>query len=398
MPTARQRATDDAAESTTAETVPANQALEDIEAAFSDVPEDAKITLYRRQQDTGKWGLLDTYAPDMFSVDAVARKYGGGVYNALATARVKGKPGRPRVANVQFTVDPNIGGEKKNGGEPAGRNNLADVLEAANVQALTSIMQTMQGTAAAANRPPIDWPAIATAAAPIVVALLERRGVDPLETAAKLVELTRPEGKAPEFSQLFDVFSQGLEFASDQKPDSLSRVADTVTQLVDRVSKSEDAPKMLAPGEDGVPPAAAPPVPAGAPPWLEVIRPFMGYLVKQAAAGKSPQLYAEWLVDQLPPEAVPVINGLVAEPAFPENVVAILPPQVQPAAPWFRMLCLEVASILEAVGEPAPPEEPREAPTAPAPFARPPEPPPSIFDPAPASRRPDPEEDTEDAD
>lgn len=344
-----------------ADEVTETPALEDVQAAFSDVPDDSRVTLYRRQKDSAKWGLLDHMAPDMFDVAAVAKQWGAGTYRAIATARVKGKTGRPRVASVQFVVDPEVAREAGHGadGQAASPNKLAEVLEASYVQALSSMMQTMQATADAARGPKTDWVAIAGALSPVVVALLERRS-DPLETAAKLVELTRPEGKAPEFSQLFDVFSQGLEFAQEQKPDSLSRIADTVTQLVERTSgpQSEGAPRML-PGDTQTPPTEAPA--AAGPEWLEALRPFFPYLLKVAAAGKSPQLYAEWLVDQLPPQHVPAIVQLTAEPSYPENVVAVLPPQVAPLADWFRTFCLEVARVLEAAGQtvPAAPDSPK---------------------------------------
>lgn len=348
--------------------------LQDIAAAFADVPDDSKVTLYRRQKDSSKWGVLGTMAPDMFSVDGTAEKWGSGTYRAVATARVKGKTGRPRVASVQFVVDPAIDRSRANGEAPPASSGgkLAEVLEASYVQALSSMMQTMQATAEAARAPAppaTDWPAIAVAASPIIVALLEKRS-DPLATAAKLVELTRPEGKAPEFSTMFDVFSQGLEFASDQKPDSLGRIAETVTQLVERTTSQtqEEAPKML-PGDTQAPPQV-PPNAAG-PPWLQALRPFFPYLIRMGSAGKNPLLYAEWLVDQLPPEHVPAIVDLVADPLFPENVVGVLPPQVAPLADWFRSLCLEVARILEVVATTATP--PPETPEASGPtFARPP--------------------------
>ena len=364
---AGRRAVDDA--------VPSNSALEDIDAAFSNIPDDATIALYRRQPDTGKWGLLDSFAPDLFNVKLVADKWGGGTYNALASARVKGKPGRPRVANVQFTVDPAVGKKEEAAPGVSSGSRLNDVLEASYVQALSSMMQTMQATAEAARKPApeYDWVAIAGAASPIIVALLEKR-VDPLATAAKLVELTRPDGKAPEFAQLFDVFSQGLEFASDQKPDGLGRIADTVTQFIERTAQKEGAPKMLQPGDTQAPPQAPPTAQPAGPPWLNTLRPFFPYLIKMATANKNPELYAEWLVDQLPAEHVPAIVALTADPAYPENVIAVLPPQVAHLADWFRVLCLGVARILEEYAKTeTPPPAPTPTPAHDGPtFARPP--------------------------
>lgn len=319
-------------------------ALENIEAAFADVPDDATVTLYRRQPETGKWGLLDQFAPELFNVKLVADKWGGGVYNALATGRVKGKPGRPRLANVQFTVDPRVSKGPNGNASAAGAGpaKLNDVLEASYVQALSSMMQTMQATADAARRPGVDWAVVMTAVSPIVVAMLERKGDDPLKVAAKLVELTRPDGKAPEFKELFDVFTQGLEFGADSKPDGLGRIADTVTQLVERTTQQE-GPRML-PGDSQTPPPQ-PTEPEG-PPWSQALRPFLPYLAKVAAAGKDPALYSEWLVDQLSPPALAAMSLLPSDPAFPDNVLAVLPEELVSLRSWFYQFCLEVACVL----------------------------------------------------
>lgn len=328
-------------------------ALENIEAAFADVPEDATVTLYRRQPDTGKWGLLDQFAPELFNVKLVADKWGGGIYNALATGRVKGKPGRPRLANVQFTVDPKVSkGPNGDSSAVAGSTKLNDVLEASYVQALSSMMQTMQATAEAARRPGPDWPTIMAAVSPVLVALLERKGDDPLKIAAKLVELTRPDGKAPEFKELFDVFTQGLEFGAESKPDGLSKIAETVTQLVERTSHEEG--RRMLPGDTQAPPEA--PAESEGPPWLQVLRPFFPYLTKMATAGKDPALYSEWLVDQLSPEAVAAISVLAKDAGFPDNVIAVLPAELAQLRPWYHALCLEVSCVLDKLNafEPEP--------------------------------------------
>lgn len=94
------------------------------------------------------------------------------------------------------------------------------------------------------------------------------------------------------------------------------------------------------------------PDPNPPPEWLPYFLPALPLLLDAADRDSDPDLYASLLLDQLPPEADPVVNELLADLDYPSNVLRELPPDTARAHQWLRALFLHVRDqVAEADAE-----------------------------------------------
>lgn len=85
-------------------------------------------------------------------------------------------------------------------------------------------------------------------------------------------------------------------------------------------------------------PARSPPPQQQVPPLIAMLRQPVAYLVTRAARNASPDLYAEWLLDNLPADAPDeVIEALIARPDLLQVLIAAVP-EVQNYGAWFLRL------------------------------------------------------------
>jgi|SRR5215469_3191762 len=100
-------------------------------------------------------------------------------------------------------------------------------------------------------------------------------------------------------------------------------------------------------------PAALPHIAPGAAPAgpLDQLRPLVGYLIEKAQRGADPTLYADWLADNLTPEAGELLSQA------PDLMVALATafPEIEAHRPWFQVL---VQALLTPEGDVEPSELP----------------------------------------
>jgi len=177
------------------------------------------------------------------------------------------------------------------------------------------------------------------------------------------------------FKDMMELFKQGMEFAKDAGGgDRETTFLDLAGKLIEKIDLEKLAqaytapvptnPALAAPTR-AVPPNAAvnhngvtPPSPPTQEPAqtltaeqqaYAMMQHNIKYLTQKAAQGGDPELYAEWVLDNVPTE---IIEGIVAQP----NAVEILQrfdPNVGAHADWFHDVLENVRQILTEDGKEA---------------------------------------------
>lgn len=278
-------------------------------------------------------GYIGSLSAAELSLAKIQEDYGAGRY------RVRGIRSNGTYAG-QRTIDiaaapPKVGGQPQ---QAAPQNSMTDYLSLMEVQSQKRSDELKA------------WAAIL---APVVVAIIPallNRGsqgptlADLTTTMMNMKNLNAPESGVSKFKELKEM----LELTQSMKPEVESNGSTWVDLIRDGVK--ELAPMvpaiMGAAAQRGAPPVQPAAVTAVAQPVAQIESPeepdmlawlkqqLIG-LVHQASQGKDPGLYAEVVLDNLPPGADPKqLRMLLAQKTWWETLVSFHPP-VQPFKAWF---------------------------------------------------------------
>lgn len=326
----------------------------------------ALVDLLKWSEQTAKgrpgYGLIATFPCEDFGVDMVRRKYGAGDYRVYIR-----QPDDPDATQRRdFIIHPQAVEPGAAAPAPAASGNgvggggFDKLLEAQG--------QVLKNLADSTKPQQLDLGALFTGLAALITALkppaapAAAGGVGDLDgtlRVARFLAGQRNEG-GTSVRELYGVFKQGLEAAKDlsgpERGDALERLGLKFADLLDKMAEREAAappdPRRLQLVGDGHPPAR--PAPGGPPagrrtpdpenpppiwwPWVAPVMP----LLMAAAHREDPDLayYADLVLRQVPEAADPLLEDLMSDPEYPNNVLTELPAETAPAHRWLRQVLL----------------------------------------------------------
>jgi hypothetical protein len=317
---------------------------EELTQALSDIPTDAILRVERRDEESKIWAFCRRFGLDEFSIDKVQSLYGGGDYRVMAyykspktQKQIMGRQrqftivGPPKwTAEVQTGAPPMNGDGQQRPSASSQRESIVDVtmlglvkqMQDNSTMTLDMVRQNamMQLEAMKAmSGPKIDVAALVTAAAavltPIVSALGNRQ--DPMEIAARMIELTRPKADtaAPAgFDGMLEILKTGMSLARGGNGEDVDPTAamvnkglDVVGKFAENLGRRNDAHPPAPMPSHPAPPAQTPTATNGAAPPAGAVRPWLAAVLpfKAQLAGLSRVLSA--------PAAVQEIGGRLDE-------------------------------------------------------------------------------------
>lgn len=325
-----------------------------------------KYTVSRVSSEPGrKPGYCRTYSLGDLSLDAIRDEFGGGKYRV----RVTDQQGKYRGMSTFDIVDlPKPAGAANAAPAPtpqpgADLQGLAAILSAvkpaSGESGLTSVLAAMiasQGEMmkAIANRQPDKGPSITEILA-IINASNKKDDGGSLDTLLKGIELGKSlAGGGGDDDGMIGVARQGLELItpllSQNAQNPPARPAAPARQLAPPIpNATERAPVVPIPNATEVAPVA--PLAQGGNvkvlQQIEWIRKQVAVLVHHAARGKDPELYAEVLLDNLPPFITPgeIMEHIGAADAVAK--LAKLDERVNHYAQWFEEFRAAVVDFLQ---------------------------------------------------
>lgn len=175
--------------------------------------------------------------------------------------------------------------------------------------------------------------AMQTATAPLLTALLERKEERPMDTFLEAVKLVRELGAPPADNGFGSV---------------LREVAQPFSRLVNaHVSRQEQAMQPNPPAGAAAPAGAEPDRPSWWPTFGSAIPQLLGW----AAAGKSPEVYADFLVEEVPDHLLgPIYEEVSRGDDFIREFHAAVPAAAN-HADWFARLFARMLEQIEPVDD-----------------------------------------------
>jgi len=345
---------------------------EELDEVFSDFPQDEScIELYRVNPQGGRPLFIEEMTPSQFSFSYIAKKYGGGRYQAKAKYRdgrklrksfeIEGKP--ILVERVELSKDPHA--PVLPGGfvppvtpEPiviqAG-SNIEQVL----VSLVNKMMQTTQGS--------------------------EMQMLEKMKMYKELFA-SGPTKEAP-LDQALSMFTKGVELASMQGGggdgsnfwmmaikelrDPLMKIVETVQTAITprQPMQINPAGRPAQAGGTIVPTPLSPAAPVEDPSMLGImgmVKGVLPQLINGAAKNSDPGLYTDFLLDQLPASGYPQLKKFLEEPGCLDKL-AFLEPAIRFQANWWEALRVQlIVALTEELGGGDSNVQPSTGPDAPA--------------------------------
>lgn len=328
---------------------------------------EARISLARKNKESGEWEHIKSFPADHFDMDQVALEYGGGHYRVLVYGvREDGSKGWLEGMGTVF----DIAGESL----PIRRQSAPAV-------------NVTEGAPAARGGPDT-----------LMLVLLDqanRRADDLRETLLALIGAERKGGsgdgaldktletlsrfgvlggdKGPGFdpqkyaTDLVDMWHKGIERGEELAPGRRSSTgfADVVREVAPilkdgmdmfREAQGNTPPLKLVPGAAAKPGPVAPPTAVDLstlPPWLQAVHKYLPLLVGMAVFGSEPEGVAVDVLNKLDEDTVAALTQDVQVEGWEQKTLGLLPPQLSQAhAGWTqRVLAAIKAEVLR-------PEEP----------------------------------------
>lgn len=317
--------------------------------------EQAKVTVYRVRRDAPP-GYLFATIPEQFSLDELRDVHGGGDFRVYVT----GGPRNKMIRNTLIRVEPRATTAAAAPATPAD--------ESAALRELAALRRELAERAPAPPPQPAQegptFASIATNLPQIITAL-----------SGALVALRppappAPPAAAPNEGKLFDVLLRGIELGRELSSGGgdgdgggilglvreafrspiLAQAVAASTQQRRAAPARPPAPPQQPAAPAALPPAAAPaqpPTPEGGDDVMQaILRSELHKLVRKAAAGGDPGLYAELIVDNVPIET---LHELLQAPPDPVTALAQVVPEVEQHREWFGQLVDGVRAILAQV-------------------------------------------------
>lgn len=315
-----------------------DQQLDALEGMISEFAgaADAVVNVYRQGEGKNMSFLFRTNPGEMTGGEIMERcrdRFGTGDY------RIHIRKGPRLVANKPFSVE----AEKEDVKEEAKSNGLdmlafITMMQENNKQTMTMFTEAMKAFAGSQNNAPTFDPVAAQASL--------------MQQLAALKQMSEPKDQSKDAVAML---IQGLTLAKELGPkdgdtNSSDILLEGIRQFAPALVQGAQAMKDRAPGNAALAPPGDPQSVADAAKEREMgmrqmmLRQQLGFLVKNAADGKNPELYAELLLDQLGEK---IVLEFVGQPDALEKLVAINA-DVATYSQWFEALR---NSILELTGD-----------------------------------------------
>lgn len=349
---------------------------DDIRDLLASLPAEADLRLYRKNTQTGKLEYCESFAePSSFSEEVVAAKWGAGSYRLMA------KVPDPKTGKPQYFA----GGTKTFNIAKRPESAAPAVLDkSAQLDTMTLMHQMMLQSqeshramiammmSSLSQRPPDTSMELMKVLLP---ALLNRKESDPLDVATRLAELLKPAGPAASITDQLDALGKMVEVAerlggggkSDGPPwlEGLRSVAPLIQQAL-QIPRPAGPVATAATGDPPAPKALGAPTPTPAPnpghvvanapppdnphPLLALLDYAMPALMRAAERDAEPELYADWLVDQVPEDQLDAFGAFIEAPAALDQLFARYGLSME-YHPWFMRLQHAVMNGLEPTDE-----------------------------------------------
>lgn len=311
-----------------------------IENVLAEVGDEvARVVLYRRLKGE-RQAYVGTVDADEFTLDLVARMWGGGRYVARFSGTqggfLKGKPG------VTFYIDESIKPEPK---RPAG-------VESGTGNGVTDTLMGKLLDRALAPPAPFDPAAVATAIATAASSQLAAMmgAISPL--MAKLADLSVGGGGSKGSAAATDVLQAvELGLSLGGKDDGyLPVIKEVGVPLINALERmmAQREPRRALPPAAGPGAGSADVATPSEKPWVAAVRPYVQKIIGFARNGDEPSLWAA-VLDRSFPKFAKWLEDAVQRPEF-ENELLLQFPELGPHQPWVH------AFLAEFETEDAPPE------------------------------------------
>jgi hypothetical protein len=313
-------------------------ALEGMIAEFQGAA-DAVVNVYRQGEGKNMSFLFRTNPGEMSGGEIMEKcrdRFGTGDY------RVHIRKGPRLVANKPFSVEAEKEDEKEDA-KNGGLDTLAFItmLQENNKQTMLMFTEAMKAFAGGQNNVPVFDPIAAQTAM--------------IQSVATLKGLAEPKDDS---KNAVAMLIQGLTLAKELGPkdgetNSSDILLEGIRQFAPALVQGANAINANAPGNAALPPPGDPQAVADAAREREMglrqamLRQQLGFLVKNAADGKNPELYAELLLDQLGEK---VVLDFVGQPDALEKLVAINA-DVATYSQWFEALRNSILELTADTGD-----------------------------------------------
>lgn len=282
-----------------------------------------KIILWKRQ--AGRLVYVGTLEADEFSLDYVARQWGGGRY----LGRLRGASGFLKNRSRAFYIDETIKPEPTPVASPAG----------AQAALVEKLLDKLTDRAQADGRNPME---IAASLGQVAATQMQTMMTAMLPLIERIT--SGGGGKGAQANDILEAVQLGITL-SGKDEGYMPVIREVGVPLVKALERQMLLPKGAVPSPatptttEGIvqPQANA----AGVPPWVEMLRPHIAKVLEFARRGADPGTVAS-AIDLQYPRLAKWLEQAMAEGDF-ESQVAQYFPEVQPVRAWVGALLMEFA-------------------------------------------------------
>lgn len=354
----------------------------DIRDILRSLPAEADLRLYRKSTKTGKLEYCESFAePSSFSEEYVAQKWGAGSYRIMAKVpdQKTGKMQFVEGGTKTFTIAERPAGVIAPVADKSGQLDTMTLMHQMMLQSQESHRAMIAMMMQSMTQRPVDGSLELMKV--ILPSLLAKKDADPFEMATRLAELLKPAGPAASMADQLDALGKMMEVAErlgGGKSDGPAwlEALKTAAPLLTQALQTPRPVAPVAPAATGGPPtpkaiaAPAPPVAANPPvveapepepepahPLLALLDYAMPSLVRAAERDGEPELYADWLVDQIPEDQLDAFGSFVEQTSVLDQLATRYPATV-PHRGWFERLAKAILDGLEPDDESGAASEP----------------------------------------
>lgn len=328
---------------------PPEPGAEDVEDFIGQLPQEARVQLWKWAEPTAdEWNYAGAFPPHGFTLDSIARTRGAGKYLVIVRGPKTMEDGKTKVVQLarrHVSVAGNLA--------PAGgATGTPGLIEQGLVQ-LMGLQSTMLQTLMQGMGQKESMASVVQAVAALVNKPSPPALSDDLMKVLIAKALQREDRGGGGFEELLAVLEKGMELgAAAEGSDGLGGFAkvfaDLVKDMRERRVNAPAAPPPVRVGPGVVVGEIAPAPPAPAPdPTAQAgerfFRDMTALLAAPSQRNADLDLYADLVVDAIPPELDPHLNQWINDPSYPEPLLALFPGV---AVVWLRALLLKVRDVL----------------------------------------------------
>lgn len=312
----------------------------DISEIFEGLPSEADLRLYKKGP-TGRLDFCESYPePKDFSEEGVQRTWGPGSYRLIArvpdpkTGKLVFAKGKSKVFSIAAPPSANGAGPAA----PQGPQDFEKTMAATLYQMLLGQMQQQQQMMSQSQESHRAMLAMMMQPRPdsttdllklLLPTLLQRE--NPMDVAMKMADLLKPAGPAASLTEQISVMEKFMDLArKGESPESapvwfqaFKEAAPLIEKALSRGApqpqpvRRRELPPPVPPGPADAPNPPlpkvedAPPAPVEENPLLAALDALSPMLVKAAARDADPDLYAEFVLDQVPEDTLEALDFML---------------------------------------------------------------------------------------